>query len=108
MNLNSDPSSRLSSDTAIISMPALSPTMNAGKIVTWHVKEGDAVKPGMALFDVETDKATVTADATDPGFIARILVQAGADVVKVGDVVALQVDEKGEEPVMPQIAKPGL
>ena len=55
-------------------MPALSPTMTKGKIVSWSKKEGDAVEVGDILFEVETDKATVGYEVQDKGFLAKILV----------------------------------
>lgn len=54
-------------------MPALSPTMTEGKIVKWNVKEGDHVDVGDSICEVETDKATVAFEATDKGYIAKIL-----------------------------------
>ena len=65
-------------------MPALSPTMEAGNLASWHVSVGDEVSEGQALAAVETDKAVVDFEATDSGFIAKILVDAGTQDVAVG------------------------
>lgn len=74
-------------------MPALSPTMEAGNIASWKVKEGDEVNPGDVLAEVETDKATLAWENQDEGFIAKILVPEGTKDIKVGTPVALLVDE---------------
>jgi pyruvate dehydrogenase E2 component (dihydrolipoamide acetyltransferase) len=76
-----------------IKMPALSPTMEAGKLAKWLVKEGDAVKSGDILAEIETDKATMEFEAVDEGVIASIAVAEGADDVKVGTVIALLTGE---------------
>jgi hypothetical protein len=64
-------------DHILVPMPALSPTMETGSIANWLLKEGDAFEAGQAICEVETDKATVTYDATDDGYIAKILVGSG-------------------------------
>lgn len=51
-------------------MPALSPTMEQGNIVSWHVKEGDEVSPGTVLAEIETDKATLAFENQDEGFVS--------------------------------------
>lgn len=71
----------------VVPMPALSPTMEAGSIAKWCIKEGDKFEPGVAICEVETDKATVTFDATDEGYLAKILVGAGE--IKVDFVIPL-------------------
>ena len=58
-------------------MPSLSPTMERGNILKWSVKEGDELKPGDVLAEIETDKATMALENQDEGFLAKILVQAG-------------------------------
>jgi pyruvate dehydrogenase E1 component beta subunit len=78
-----------------ILMPALSPTMEEGKLAKWHVKEGDAVKAGDVLAEIETDKATMEFEAVDEGRIARLLVPEGAEGVKVNAPIAELAD--GEE-----------
>ena len=60
-----------------ILMPALSPTMTEGNLVKWLVKEGDNVKPGDILAEIETDKATMEFEAIDEGVLGRILVAEG-------------------------------
>lgn len=77
-------------------MPALSPTMEEGTIVTWLKKEGDAINPGDALCEIETDKATVTMDTEEEGILAKILVPSGSEKVKVNNPIALIVEE-GED-----------
>src|SRR5256885_12608141 len=72
-----------------LKMPALSPTMEEGTLAKWLVKEGDPVKPGDFLAEIETDKATMEFEAVDEGTIAKILVPEGTDGVKVGQPIAL-------------------
>jgi pyruvate dehydrogenase E2 component (dihydrolipoamide acetyltransferase) len=77
-------------------MPALSPTMEEGKLAKWHVKEGDAVKAGDVLAEIETDKATMEFEAIDEGRIGKILVPEGAEGVKVNAPIAV-LETEGEE-----------
>ena len=79
-----------------LKMPALSPTMEEGTLAKWLVKEGDEVKSGDILAEIETDKATMEFEAVDEGTIAKILVAEGTDEVKVGTVIAL-IAAEGEE-----------
>jgi pyruvate dehydrogenase E2 component (dihydrolipoamide acetyltransferase) len=79
-----------------LKMPALSPTMEEGTLAKWLVEEGDKVASGDILAEIETDKAVMEFEAVDEGIIARILVPAGTDEVKVGTVIALIAGE-GEE-----------
>ncbi|RDE05461.1 pyruvate dehydrogenase complex dihydrolipoamide acetyltransferase [Sphingomonas aracearum] len=79
-----------------IKMPALSPTMEEGTLAKWLVKEGDQVKSGDIMAEIETDKATMEFEAVDEGTIARITVAEGTDGVKVGAVIALLAGE-GED-----------
>ncbi|HET7709733.1 MAG TPA: pyruvate dehydrogenase complex E1 component subunit beta [Sphingomicrobium sp.] len=72
-----------------LKMPALSPTMEEGTLAKWLVKEGDAVKSGDILAEIETDKATMEFEAVDEGTIAKILVPEGTDAVKVGAPIAI-------------------
>jgi len=76
-----------------ILMPALSPTMEEGKLAKWHVKEGDAVKAGDILAEIETDKATMEFEAIDEGRIEKILIPEGAEGVKVNAPIALMSGE---------------
>ena len=79
-----------------LKMPALSPTMEEGTLAKWLVKEGDAVKSGDILAEIETDKATMEFEAVDEGTITKILVPEGSDGVKVGAVIATMAGE-GED-----------
>ncbi len=79
-----------------IKMPALSPTMEEGTLAKWLVKEGDTVKSGDIMAEIETDKATMEFEAVDEGVIAKILVAEGTDNVKVGTAIALLAEE-GED-----------
>ena len=76
-----------------LKMPALSPTMEEGTLAKWLVKEGDAVKSGDILAEIETDKATMEFEAVDEGTVSSILVAEGTDNVKVGTVIALIAGE---------------
>ncbi len=77
-------------------MPALSPTMEEGKLPKWLKAEGDAVKPGDVIAEIETDKATMEVEAADEGVLGRILVAAGTEGVKVNTPIALLLGE-GED-----------
>ncbi|MCW4463693.1 pyruvate dehydrogenase complex dihydrolipoamide acetyltransferase [Sphingomonas sp. BT-65] len=79
-----------------IKMPALSPTMEEGTLAKWLVKEGDTVKAGDLMAEIETDKATMEFEAVDEGTIAKILVAEGTDGVKVGTAIAILAGE-GED-----------
>ncbi len=72
-----------------ITMPALSPTMEEGKLAKWHVKEGDTVSSGDVIAEIETDKATMEVEAVDEGKIGQIVVPEGTDNVKVNAVIAV-------------------
>ncbi|MBJ3784356.1 pyruvate dehydrogenase complex dihydrolipoamide acetyltransferase [Devosia sediminis] len=76
-----------------ITMPALSPTMEEGKLAKWHVKEGDSVSSGDVIAEIETDKATMEVEAVDEGKIGKILVAEGTDNVKVNAVIAVLLQE---------------
>ena len=79
-----------------IKMPALSPTMEEGTLAKWLVKEGDTVKSGDIMAEIETDKATMEFEAVDEGVIAKIVIAEGTDNVKVGAVIAVLAEE-GED-----------
>ncbi|NIJ08302.1 pyruvate dehydrogenase E1 component beta subunit [Sphingomonas vulcanisoli] len=79
-------------------MPALSPTMEEGTLAKWLVKEGDTVKSGDVLAEIETDKATMEFEAVDEGTLAQIMIPEGTDGVKVGTVIALIQGEDDEAP----------
>jgi len=89
-----------------LKMPALSPTMEEGTLAKWLVKEGDVVKSGDLLAEIETDKATMEFEAVDEGTVVRILVPEGSDGVKVGTAIALIAGE-GESSVPPRSAGEG-
>ncbi|MBN8849526.1 MULTISPECIES: pyruvate dehydrogenase complex dihydrolipoamide acetyltransferase [unclassified Sphingomonas] len=72
-----------------IKMPALSPTMEEGTLAKWLVKEGDTVKAGDLMAEIETDKATMEFEAVDEGTVEKIVVAEGTDGVKVGEVIML-------------------
>jgi pyruvate dehydrogenase E2 component (dihydrolipoyllysine-residue acetyltransferase) len=76
-----------------ITMPALSPTMEEGKLAKWHVKEGDSVSSGDVIAEIETDKATMEVEAVDEGKIGKIVVPEGTDNVKVNAVIAVLLTE---------------
>ncbi|OAS22287.1 pyruvate dehydrogenase complex E1 component subunit beta [Methylobacterium platani] len=80
-----------------ILMPALSPTMEQGKLAKWLKKEGDPVKAGDILAEIETDKATMEVEAVDEGVLAKILIADGTDNVAVNTPIAVLADE-GEDP----------
>ena len=79
-----------------LKMPALSPTMEEGTLAKWLVKEGDTVKSGDILAEIETDKATMEFEAVDEGTISQIMIPEGSEGVKVGTVIAVMAGE-GEE-----------
>jgi len=79
-----------------IKMPALSPTMEEGTLAKWLVKEGDVVKSGDILAEIETDKATMEFETIDEGTVAKLLVPEGSDGVKVGQGILILAGE-GED-----------
>jgi pyruvate dehydrogenase E2 component (dihydrolipoamide acetyltransferase) len=79
-----------------ILMPALSPTMEKGNLAKWLKKEGDKVKSGDVIAEIETDKATMEVEAVDEGIIAKILVPEGTQDVAVNDVIAVMAGD-GED-----------
>ena len=72
-----------------ILMPALSPTMEKGNLAKWLKKEGDKIKSGDVLAEIETDKATMEVEAVDEGVVSRLLVDEGAQGVKVNTPIAV-------------------
>src|SRR5688500_19681573 len=94
-----------------VTMPALSPTMEEGKLAKWHVKEGDTVSSGDVIAEIETDKATMEVEAVDEGKIGQIMVAEGTEGVKVNAVIAVLLQE-GESAdaaaaAAPEATKPG-
>ena len=88
-----------------ILMPALSPTMEEGKLAKWLVKEGDAVKSGDILAEIETDKATMEFEAVDEGRIGKILVPEGTEGVKVNAPIAVLEGDGEDAKVAPMPTK---
>ncbi|XP_033005735.1 pyruvate dehydrogenase protein X component, mitochondrial [Lacerta agilis] len=84
---------RLGTPAVKILMPALSPTMEEGNIVKWLKKEGETVTVGDALCEIETDKAVVTMESSDDGILAKIMKEEGSKNVRLGQLIALLVDE---------------
>ena len=76
-----------------ILMPALSPTMEEGTLAKWLKKEGDAVKSGDIIAEIETDKATMEFEAVDEGILGKILIAEGSQGVKVNTPIAVLVEE---------------
>ena len=79
----------------LLTMPKLSPTMESGHITKWLKKEGEQIRPGDALFEVATDKATVEHSAIVEGWLRKILVPNGGEA-KVNDPVAILTETKDE------------
>src|SRR5687768_15631735 len=82
-----------------ILMPALSPTMEEGKLAKWLVKEGQTIKPGDIIAEIETDKATMEVEAVDEGKVSKLLVAEGTEGVKVNTPIAVldgEVSAPGE------------
>jgi pyruvate dehydrogenase E1 component beta subunit len=88
-----------------ILMPALSPTMEQGRLAKWVKKEGDAVRSGDVLAEIETDKATMEVEAIDDGTLAKILVPGGTDNVAVNTPIAVITGE-GEDARSVQLSAP--
>ncbi|HXP97265.1 MAG TPA: pyruvate dehydrogenase complex E1 component subunit beta [Telmatospirillum sp.] len=89
-----------------ILMPALSPTMTEGKLARWLKAEGDAVKSGDILAEIETDKATMEMEAVDEGTLGRILIAAGTEGVAVNTPIALLLEEGEEKSALDAAAAP--
>ncbi|XP_022715182.1 dihydrolipoyllysine-residue acetyltransferase component 2 of pyruvate dehydrogenase complex, mitochondrial-like [Durio zibethinus] len=79
-----------------IGMPSLSPTMTEGNIARWLKNEGDKVNPGEVLCEVETDKATVEMECMEEGYLAKIVKGDGSKEIKVGEIIAITVEEEGD------------
>lgn len=77
-------------------MPALSPTMTEGNLAKWIMKEGDKVKPGSVMAEIETDKATMEMEAVDEGVLAKIIVPEATEAVAVNSLIAIILEE-GED-----------
>jgi pyruvate dehydrogenase E1 component beta subunit len=90
-----------------ILMPALSPTMTEGNLARWLKKEGDTVKSGDVIAEIETDKATMEVEAVDEGTLGKILVQEGTEGVKVNEPIAMLLGE-GEDASAAESSPPRL
>ena len=77
-----------------LEMPALSPTMTDGNIVSWSKKEGDLVKVGDIVCEIQTDKATIGFESQEEGYLAKILVPKDSKNVEIGKLIGLLVEEK--------------
>ncbi|MGO4907135.1 pyruvate dehydrogenase complex dihydrolipoamide acetyltransferase [Pseudorhodobacter sp. W20_MBD10_FR17] len=89
-----------------ILMPALSPTMEEGTLAKWLVKEGDTVKSGDIMAEIETDKATMEFEAVDEGIVGKILIAEGTAGVKVNTPIAVLVEEGEDASAVPAAAAP--
>ena len=90
-----------------ILMPALSPTMEKGTLAPWLKKEGDPVKAGDILAEIETDKATMEFEAVDEGMMGKILIPEGSEAVKVNTPIAVLLEEGEDAGASPQAAEGG-
>ena len=89
-----------------ILMPALSPTMTEGTLAKWLKQEGEVVKSGEAIAEIETDKATMEMEAADDGVLGKILVPAGTAGVKVNAPIALLLEEGEDKSALAKAAQP--
>ena len=87
-----------------IKMPALSPTMETGTLAKWLVAEGDQVRSGDVIAEIETDKTTMEVETIDDGVVGKLLVPAGAENVPVNTVIAILIDDAGESIASASIA----
>ena len=83
-----------------ILMPALSPTMTEGNLAKWVVKEGDKIKSGQVIAEIETDKATMEVEAVDEGVMGKIIVAGGTEAVKVNQLIALLLEDGEDKKVL--------
>ena len=90
--------------TTEILMPALSPTMEEGKLSKWFIKEGDKVSAGDIIAEIETDKATMEFEAVDEGTITKLIVPEGTDGIVVNSAIALITDENSEDAIDKKIS----
>ena len=89
-----------------ILMPALSPTMTEGNLAKWLKKEGDPIRSGDVIAEIETDKATMEVEAVDEGMLGKILVPEGTEAVKVNQPIALLLGEDEDAASLSEGAKP--
>ena len=88
-----------------ILMPALSPTMEEGTLAKWHVREGDEVRTGDVIAEIETDKATMEVEAIDDGRVGKILVPEGTEHVKVNTPIAVLLADGEDTSVEPPASR---
>ena len=88
-------SSDLPSHTKV-ALPALSPTMESGSIISWEKKEGDKLNEGDLLAEIETDKATMGFETPEEGYLAKIIIPAGAKDVPIGKLLCIIVEEEAD------------
>ncbi|KNC56094.1 pyruvate dehydrogenase complex dihydrolipoamide acetyltransferase [Thecamonas trahens ATCC 50062] len=79
-----------------ITMPALSPTMEAGNLAEWEVAEGEEIASGDVMASIQTDKATLDLESTEDGYVARLFKEAGTENIPVGDLIAIIVEEEDD------------
>ena len=89
-----------------ILMPALSPTMTEGTLARWLKKEGDTIRAGDVIAEIETDKATMEVEAVDEGVLEKILVPDGTANVQVNAPIGVLADAGGSKPAKPAAAAP--
>ena len=85
-----------------IKMPALSPTMESGTLAKWLVAEGDQVRSGDIIAEIETDKTTMEVETIEDGIVGKLLVPAGAENVAVNAIIAILIDDAGD--AIPDVA----
>jgi len=91
-----------------ILMPALSPTMTEGNLVKWLKKEGDSVRAGDVIAEIETDKATMEVEAVDEGILGKIIIPEGTEQVSVNTIIALLLEEGEDKTVITKEAPPSI
>merc|ERR1719420_2664414 len=77
-----------------VTLPALSPTMEMGSIVTWEKKEGDKVSEGDLLCEIETDKATMGFETPEEGYLAKVFIEAGSKDIPIGKLLCIIVENQ--------------
>ena len=88
-----------------VTMPAVSPTMTQGNLLEYYYNVNDFVDVGEAIVNIETDKANVTLDIQEEGYLAKIVHPAGTNNIKVGDLIMYMVDEEEELSRIDQLIK---
>ena len=80
-----------------VNLPALSPTMELGTIVSWEKKEGDQVSEGDLLCEIETDKATMGFETPEEGYLAKIIIPAGSKDIPIGKLLCIIVENQEDK-----------